>query len=103
MPRRNVLKAGTTEVFQIFVVDAKELGERYIKWDTAYYGKNDQVEYYPLPKGKLIVIYLLTSNELLKEAFSWQTIRRWTPGKEAYYRNLIGQEVEIIIEEGQVS
>lgn len=98
MPRKDVLKSSTTEVFQIFVVDRKELGDRYVKWDTAFFTDSGEVAYYDLPKsGKLIVIYLLTSNELFKEAFSWQTIRRWTQWKEKYYRDLIGKEVEIVI------
>lgn len=99
MPRKEVLKNHRTEIFQIFVCDVKDLGERYIKWDTAYYGQHGKVEYYPLPTGKVIVIYLMTSNEALEEAYTWQTIRRWTPKKEDYYRNLIGQEVEILIVE----
>lgn len=97
MPMKDLMQNGKHEVFQIFVCDYKELGEKYKKWDTAFTNEKGELEYYPLPKGKLIVISILTSSAELKEAFNWNTIRRWTPQKEKYYRSLIDQEVKIEI------
>lgn len=84
-----------TEVFQVFTTEYDQLGEKYIKWDTAYI-EGKETLYYPLPKGKLIVIELLTNHPVKKISQLWQTIRRWTPQKEKYYRSAIGQEAKII-------
>lgn len=108
MPQKGILETAITNVFQIFVCDYKELGEKYKLWDTAVFNPNynndplspaydTKIKHYPLPKGKLIVIYLLTAHEGSEQAFNWQTIRRWTPQKEAYYRSLIDREVKVEI------
>lgn len=79
-----------TRVLEVFTTTKKDLSPGFIAFDTTILGTNEQ---YPLPNGRLLVIMLLTGNHL------WQTIRRQTDAKEAYYRSLRGQEVEIVIEE----
>lgn len=64
-----------------------DLGQKYIEMDT----ETVDGQFYPLPKTDLLIIHLYT------EGKDWQTIRRWTPQKEKYYRGLVGHEVEIKI------
>lgn len=47
---------------------------------------------YVLPTGKVMVLTIFTV-----DAYCWTTIRSWTPNKEAYYQNLIGNEVGIVV------
>lgn len=56
-------------------------------------GKVDlDMEVNQIPKSDLLVITLLT------HATQWQTLRRWTLDKEAWYRRLLGHKVGIEIE-----
>ena len=88
MPTNAALSHSTTYLSLVLVVQREELSERFVAYDTAYDGGN-----YPLPKGKLLLLCLVTANLL------WTTVRRWTPRKEAYYRSLVGQPVRIEIAE----
>lgn len=74
----------------IEVTHYNDLTPDFIKQDTEYEGG-----FYPLPKGKLLVITIFT------EGVKWTTVRRWTEKKEKYYIGLLGKEVHIIIEEGR--
>lgn len=80
-----------TMLLQVFITDKKELSEDFIRYDTGYATFAKAAEYYPLPEGKLLVLMLLTGKNL------WQTIRRYTPEKEAYYKSLQGRAIEIVV------
>lgn len=80
-----------TSLMAVFNADTKEFGELFIKYDTLYWGKNS-TEFYPLPKGKALVLLFLTGSKGL----TWTTIGRWTPQKEKYYQSKIGQDFEIV-------
>ena len=75
-----------TKLVDIDLVDLEDLSEEFIQKDTAIVGGG----HYKLPKkGKYMVLWLDSQGEL------WQTIRRWTPEKEAYYLAHMGEEVQI--------
>jgi hypothetical protein len=87
----------------IRVENMKDLNENFLKYDTRYFSSiTHEKEYYPLDFKKGIVIFIFSHRvhcvncEL--ETKMWTTIRRWHNMKEKYYRNLIGKEVKIIIE-----
>lgn len=87
------LNFNETRLLQVFICDRKELGELFVNYDTAY-----NEGFYELPKGKLIVLLLQSLNGVIFDPL-WTTIRRWTPQKEKYYREIIGKEVDIIVNE----
>ena len=96
---------------QVFIVDKKELSESFISYDTTYI-MDSNVEnsesitsgHYPLPEGKLIVLFLEgildTNTKEVREMFT--TVRRWTPQKEVFYRSKMGKLADIIITEESV-
>lgn len=80
-----------TILLAVFNADTKELGELFIMRDTHIMDGEEGKDFYDLPKGKVLILLLTT------ECHMWTTIRRWTPWKETYYRSIIGQGVEIVI------
>ncbi len=80
-----------TILLEVFITD--NISERFKIYDTLIKGKNPfySNSYYPLPKGKVIVLLLYSDSQL------WTTIRRWTLEKEKYYRRLRGEQVKIEI------
>jgi len=76
----------------IAIVDFFNLSEAEIKWDT----ETVSGEFYPLPKTKLIQIQLWS--ETIDGGKEWNTLRRHTEEKYQYYRQLVGQQVEIKID-----
>ena len=91
-----------TVVLDVFVTDLGKLPEEFLKYDMAYWDeKNQKTEYYRLDFKKAIVIVLFStykySNYTDKKL--WTTIRKWTPEKEKYYKELIGKEVMIRVGE----
>jgi hypothetical protein len=91
----------------ISICDISRLPKEFLDWDTAYEEQSwvssanrekiTKLRYYELPKGKVIILVIFTKQEnSISEC--WTTIRRWTPDKENYYQNLIGQEVKIEVE-----
>ena len=77
------------------LVNLEDLNPEFIKGDTAIVGGG----YYLLPKkGKYMILWLFTTDGLA--AHRWQTIRRWTPQKEGFYRSHLGERVNIEIKEG---
>jgi len=97
------------------VPDIHKLPKEFLDWDTGYpdkteiepgkissYGKS----HYKLFDGRGILLTLFTIQKeedmlsLVPEAgaYIWTTARRWTPDKEPYYLNLIGEQVKIVIE-----
>ena len=83
----------------VFNTTSEEIHEQIRLYDTMYVDEKG-ASYYELPKGKLIILLLksspITSPE---EQELWNTIRRWTPEKEKYYRSNIGKLFDVIIEE----
>ena len=64
-----------------------DLKEYDTLWDN-----NGDLGYYKLPKGlKLQLIFIGNKN------IPFCTIRRQTPQKETYYRNLIGELFDVVI------
>lgn len=83
------------KLIQLFTTDSDNLSKSFIYYDT----EKTRGENYLLPKGKLIVLLLLTYDKTIEDFVLWTTIRRWTPKKEKYYRSKIGEEFEIEIKE----
>lgn len=97
MPSGKEWQAPTT-LMAVFLCNREELGELFVKYDTLFWDgivpgiTRDRTAYfYELPKGRLMVLLLITHNKV------WTTIRRWTPQKEKYYRSIVGQDVKIEI------
>lgn len=84
-----------THLIEVLVTDTKELSTDFITYDTAI-AEGGGNQFYKLPKGKILILFLLTSHSGSKEL--WTTIRRWTPEKEAYYRSIHGQQIEVVVE-----
>lgn len=79
-----------TRLLEVFVVDGKEqLSWGFLNYDTVTL----EGKHYLLPDGKLIVLLLITKNHL------WTTIRTWNEGKEKYYREMRGKQINIFLEE----
>lgn len=96
-------------LLEVFITDRKELSKSFIEYDTSFwardYSSSDtfaKKENYPLPKGKVLILLLYNPNPF-GNPILFTTVRRATPEKEAYYRSLRGQEVEIVIEEKEKS
>ena len=89
---------GLAETYLIGVsrIAIEKLPKSFIKYDTAY----DPTANYPLPeKGEYMVLTLWTADQ----GELWTTIRRWTPEKEKYYQEHLGEKVGIVFikEEGK--
>jgi len=83
-----------TYLLEVLTADRKDLILGFIIYDTEY-----PKGHYELPKGKLLVLLLLTPIKAGKENYLWTTIRRWTPEKEKYYKSLRGSQVEVVIDD----
>ncbi|MCZ7361924.1 MAG: hypothetical protein O8C58_01060 [Candidatus Methanoperedens sp.] len=85
-----------TTLIQTLVAYSGELTSEFIDYDTLIAeGEGDQ--HYELPKGKVIILFLLTTNNRNGIPELWTTIRRYTPEKWQYYRTIVGQEIIIRI------
>jgi len=72
------------------VTNLEDCEEEFLKKDTEIVGGG----HYPLPKkGKYMILWLETGAGI--RSIGWQTIRRWTPKKEEYYRSHVGELVNI--------
>lgn len=80
-----------TILYDLEIVDMEDLDPKFIEEDTAILGGG----HYPLPKKGKFLILRLCSYSPMGEMKTWQTIRRWTPEKEAYYRKHIKEQVKI--------
>ena len=80
---------GATKLLQVIMCDYTDLSQAFKDYDTTYPQGT-----YPLPRGKLIILFLLTDGQL------WTTIRRWTPEKFNYYNFHVGEFVKIEKPEG---
>lgn len=80
-----------SRVAQIIVMDEKEISQPFRDYDTEFITNHISARsYYPLPKGKLILVLLIANSGL---GWLWTTIRRWTPEKEKYYKSIVGEIV----------
>lgn len=90
MPADTILNMGTV-LLHVFVIEASEIQFDFINYDTIYC-ENGKVSKYELPKGKVLVLLLLSGGLML-----WTTIRRYMPYKYTYYKGLIGDRINIEI------
>ena len=79
-------------LLQTFKVNLKDLDERFIIYDTAYYDEDLKTKFYPLPKTELILLFFCHEYKL------FTTIRRYTWAKYEYYYKSIGELFKIVIE-----
>lgn len=82
-----------TYLLEVFRAYKKDLSPAFLEYDTIY-----PSGHYPLPDGELIILLLQTDHSDTKYRL-WTTIRRFTPEKYRYYRQLRGNRVDIVIEE----
>jgi len=76
-----------TFLVDVEAVNLEDLDSEFLEKDTKIVGGG----HYPLPeKGKYLILWLESGVE---PTYPWQTIRRWTKGKEGYYRSHIGERV----------
>lgn len=78
-----------TVIHSVKVQNTKGLTDEFIKYDT----ETVDGKYYQLPSGMVMIIHLNTNGHM------WTTVRSWNPRKEKYYKELVGQEVAILVEE----
>lgn len=80
-----------TTLLEIFLKGEGDLSPDFIVYDTEICGGG----FYELPKGKLIVLLLLTETPI--DTYLWTTVREFTHENYLYYRNLRGKHVRIEI------
>jgi len=80
-----------TELIEVLISDTSELHGSFVNYDTFYSNG-----FYPLPKGKILILLLWSICETEKNQL-WTTIRRWTPEKEKYYRSIRGKRIGVVI------
>ncbi len=77
-------------LMDVELVNLEDLDPGFLERDTAIRGGG----HYPLPaKGKYMILWLESPIMNIR----WQTIRRWTPQKESFYRKNIGKLFDIWI------
>jgi len=79
-------------VLQVIPIESKDISDSFYDYDTTYPIDFNEVAKYPLPKGKLLIIFLKSKSGLL-----WTTIRSWSFEKEKYYKLLYNQRVNCIV------
>lgn len=79
-----------TYLTDVELVNLEDLDPDFLEYDTVA----TDGSHYALPKkGRYMILWLFTTDGLA--AHRWQTIRRWTSEKEAYYRAHVNEEVRI--------
>jgi hypothetical protein len=80
------------KILQVFKVNYKELSREFINYDTRYYDKpSESFKNYPLADTDHIFILIeIGASKLVT------TMRRWTPEKWRYYKNLEGKPVMLV-------
>jgi hypothetical protein len=76
-------------LLQCFKLHFNDLSDTFKIYDTCYFDGE-----YELPKTELIVLLLLNTDEM--EPFVLTTIRRYTPSKWNYYKNLEGEQFRLV-------
>lgn len=99
----NLCYIDKTILLEVIKTNSAVLHKEFINYDTEIQGDG---KYYQLPKGNVLILILRTTHQIEESLWEWSaiwtTIRRWTPEKEKYYRELRGQQVEIVIEEKKI-
>lgn len=80
---------------QVLRVKREELNPLFIRYDTEYRAADGSTEQYPLTAREYLLLLLVTEGHL------WTTLRSWDRAKEIYYRGLIGEQFDILIEEAR--
>ena len=80
-----------TFLFETFRKFRSELSSFFLEYDTSYPGGR-----YPLKDGELIILLLLS--RVNGKDVIWTTVRSFNPAKWAYYQQMRGHQVNIIIE-----
>lgn len=99
-----LLSETKTHLMEVFCSNANDLHEQFKKWDSHIAGEDPhdlKKSYYKLPCGKVLILLLQTEDDsnIYPSKYIWTTIRPYTSEKEKYYREVRGQQVEIVIEE----
>lgn len=81
---------GMAKLLQCFLIDRESISKAFEEYDTKYYDGQDK--YYPLPKGKVIVLLFLAVDDTV-----FTTIRRYKPSKYDYYKGSEGHDFKIEI------
>lgn len=99
----NVMLPKYAVLLDLYVTNAKDLHPVFVEYDTKYYECLDKIVWknYKLPEGKVMVLLLLT--DMRTSMMMWTTIRRHTEAKHAYYRQLVGETFEIVVDDEQVT
>lgn len=79
-----------SRLIQVIEIDSTQLSDQFRAYDT----RTLDNEMYKLPKGKLIILLLLTADYI---PHLWTTIRRYTPTKCDYYQSCVGDLFEIVV------
>ena len=90
MPMEVLAEVSDTTLLAVLKVKQSQLSLQFMEWDTKFANLPGN---FPLSAGQdFLVLLLLTAGQL------WTTIRAaWPPEKEEYYRNHVGQIVNIDI------
>jgi len=75
-------------------IASDSLHNEFVTIDTEYRPDTQSVEYYPLPKG-LVVVLTFSGNKKIP----FTTIRRGTAKALTKYQSLIGKEFDLVIED----
>lgn len=79
------------KLLQCFLIDRDEISPAFLDYDTKYFDVDEyRDKFYPLPKGKLIVLLFLAIEDTV-----FTTIRRYTPSKYDYYKGCEGKDFKI--------
>jgi len=78
----------TATLLEIRLLQRENLRKELIEYDT----KNNNGEYYQLPKGTLLQLIFVGD-----KGIPFCTLRRHTPAKEVYYQSHIGYMFDIVI------
>jgi len=88
-----------TKLIEVLTGSTEDLSQDFKAYDTKY--TNEYPNYgpyggaYELPRGKILILLLLTEGRMFQYPSLWTTIRRYTIAKEIYYRSIRGQVVHI--------
>jgi hypothetical protein len=102
MPLTYMLEHGNHIILGVIRAKISELNKVFLDYDTKYYNRRSQeCEHFPLTfdEALIIVIFSYMDYKNETECKLWQTIRRYTRGKEKYYKGLIGKQIDIEIME----
>ncbi len=77
----------TPTLIQVLKINYTDLSRWMIRYDAKIYGSD---EMYPIPKDDLILLIFQSGTNKI-----FTTIRRYTPSKFEYYKNLEGSVFEI--------